>query len=278
MRIKPFLIQAYPITLTSLNKKKIVLTKLLPKPKYNPNCLYFYHMPNNYFTFKQFNIDQSIGGFRVSTDACILGAWAAVDTAKSILDIGTGTGLLALMLAQRHPLAEIHAVEMVAESAAQAQVNFAHSPWHTRIELHEISIQEFAAKSDQAFDLICVNPPFFHQHLKGTQGSKNIAIHNDTLTTNDLVTSIQKLLALNGQAFVLYPEYESRVFEQEANSKGLSTVAELLVYNKPQSAIFRRIIVLCKNVRPMKSEELYIRDHEGNYTVAFKKLIADYYL
>ncbi len=214
----------------------------------------------------------------MSTDACILGAWAAFDNAKSILDIGTGTGLLALMLAQRHPLAEIHAVEMVAESAAQAQVNFAHSPWHARMELHETSIQEFAAKSDQAFDLICVNPPFFHQHLKGAKGTKNMAIHNDSLTTIDLANSILKLLAEDGQAFILYPDYESRVFEQEATNLGLFTVAELLVYNKPQSPIFRRIIVLSKNSSPIKSEELHIRDEAGNYTAAFKNLITDYYL
>jgi tRNA1Val (adenine37-N6)-methyltransferase len=235
-------------------------------------------MPNNFFSFKQFTIDQSIGGFKVSTDACILGAWATLTDAKTILDIGTGTGLLALMLAQRHPNAKIDALEIDAESAIQAQINFSHSPWHSQIVLHEASIQKFSAEGERKFDLIIINPPFFHQHIKGSNKAKNMAIHNDSLTTHDLVNSLWRLLGSVGQAFVLYPDYESRVFEQEAARIGLLTIAELLVYNKPESAVFRRVIVLAKTPKPLKTEQLYIRDEVGNYTEEFKNLVKEYYL
>ncbi|MEM8894752.1 MAG: methyltransferase [Bacteroidota bacterium] len=139
-------------------------------------------MPNTYFDFKQFRVDQGQSGMKVTTEGCILGAWARFNQPKRILDIGTGTGLLSLMLAQRYPTGIIDAVELDEKAAQQAKQNFRKSPWSSKLTAHHCCIKDFEAVNGRCYDLIICNPPFFKNDLKSTNSQKAKAIHNDNLS------------------------------------------------------------------------------------------------
>ena len=132
-------------------------------------------MPNDYFQFQQFRIEQAACAMKVSTDACLLGAVADLTGATRLLDIGTGTGLLALMAAQRHATVEIVAVEIDAAAATQAAANAAASPWAGRIEVRAMSLDDFAATQPAFFGHIICNPPFFRQSLRSPDAARSTA-------------------------------------------------------------------------------------------------------
>src|SRR5690606_4673105 len=138
-------------------------------------------MPNTYFKFKQFIIHQGDCGMKVSTDEMVLGAMASHSKAGRILDIGTGTGLIALMLAQRFPTAAVEGIEIDKDAYLQASDNLALSPWKDRVSVVHQSFQEFAKVERKRFDLIVSNPPYFPAHLKSGDLKRNLALHNDAL-------------------------------------------------------------------------------------------------
>ncbi|REE05752.1 tRNA1(Val) (adenine(37)-N6)-methyltransferase [Marinoscillum furvescens] len=235
-------------------------------------------MPNSYFQFKQFRIEQGGTAMKVTTEGCVLGAWVSKVAVGSgnVLDIGAGTGLLSLMVAQKLPDVEVHAVELDATAAEQARQNFEASPWNDRLVLHEGPVQDqvFA----DAFELIISNPPFFNDSLRSPQEAINLARHDSSLSQTDLLTAISRLLSSTGTAFVLYPEREALRFAELAVQQGFFVCARLDIYNSPGSKKLRTIVGLSKANRPMHQAALHIKSPTGGYTMDFVALLKDYYL
>ncbi|EMR01533.1 tRNA1(Val) (adenine(37)-N6)-methyltransferase [Cesiribacter andamanensis] len=233
-------------------------------------------MANSWFQFKQFRVEQDRCPLKVGTDACLLGAWSQADSPSRILDIGTGTGLLALMLAQRYT-APILALEPDAQSAAQARENFASSPWPDRLQLLETRVQEL--KADTPFDLIVCNPPFYPHHLKAADARRNQALHQETLSFAELASACSRLLSPTGLCYILLPPRQAEEFERVASACGLLPQRKLLIRERPGSPIHRTVGGYGKGVKQEIQEEvLEIRDAAGAYSAAFRRLLKSYYL
>lgn len=237
-------------------------------------------MPNDFFQFKHFRIEQGACAMKVSTDACVLGAVAAVAAATRILDVGTGTGLLALMLAQRHPTARIEAVEIDADAAAQAARNVAASPWATRIQVHAQSLAQYAATAPAPFDHILSNPPFFRRSLRSPDPQRTAARHaaDDTLSFAALARFAAAHLTAAGCLTVLLPPPEMREFEHEAAQAGFSPTSRLVLQHRPGSKPLRHITTFGFGAPPLTEAVLTIHDADEAYSVAFRALLRDFYL
>ncbi|MFT4033124.1 MAG: methyltransferase [Siphonobacter sp.] len=233
---------------------------------------------NTFFRFKQFTIHQDQAAMKVCTDACVLGAWANVTKAKRILDIGTGTGLLALMLAQRLPGAHIDAVEIDTASATQARQNVSESPFAEAITVIESSIQDFT--TDYPYDLIISNPPFFQNSLRSPDNKRNRAAHDEQLSLGELAAVAQKLLAPRGTFTVLLPPYESGLLENECQKVNLFLTCQLTLRHSPKKTPFRLIRSYQKTSsnQSIEKEVLCIQDENGQYTPDFVTLLQAYYL
>jgi tRNA1Val (adenine37-N6)-methyltransferase len=236
---------------------------------------YDFFMANTLFAFKQFTIHQDQTAMKVTTDACILGAYTDVQEAKHILDIGTGTGLLALMLAQKSD-AKIDAVEIDENAYNQAVANVNQSIFKDNISVHNTSIQGFIP--EKSYDLIISNPPFFQNHLKSETQSRNNSLHTDTLSFEDLLSSVLRLLSFNGTFVVLLSAYESSVFEQLAVSQELYPQKKLTIHHRKGSKILRIITTFGRIKKEMSNEELIIKNPDESYTIDFQGLLKDYYL
>ncbi len=234
-------------------------------------------MRNNYFQFKQFRIEQDGAAMKVSTEGCLLGAIAVGEQGVSILDIGTGTGLLALMLAQKLT-GKVTSIEADQEAAEQAKVNVAASPWSGRVEVVHNTIQSYAANADVLYGLIVSNPPFYTNYLPSDDVRRRLAMHTYTMSMGDLLMAVISLLDTNGKFYVLYPAYEAGVFAQLARQKGLYPDENHIIRNKPGSSIFRMITCYTKQETQTIQRELVIRDHQGNYSEDFERLLRPYYL
>ncbi len=232
-------------------------------------------MANTQFTFKQFTIHQDQTTMKVTTDACILGAYTDVNGVKTILDIGTGTGLLALMLSQRSE-AKIDAVEIHESAYNQAVANVNVSIFTDKISVHNTSIQNFMTIN--SYDLIISNPPFFQNHLKSEAVSRNNSLHTDTLSFEDLLSSVLRLLFPNGTFVVLLPMYESSIFEQLAILQELYPQKKLTIRHRKGSKILRIITTFGRIKKEIINEELIIKNPDESYTPDFQALLKDYYL
>ncbi|GAB2968098.1 methyltransferase [Hymenobacter coalescens] len=237
-------------------------------------------MPNDYFQFKHFRIEQAACAMKVSTDACVLGAVADVAGARRILDVGTGTGLLALMAAQRNPLAQIEAVEIDAAAAGQAARNAAASPWGARLRVHPLSLQAYAATRPAPFDHILCNPPFFRRSLRSPDAARTTARHAapDTLSFAELAAFAAAHLSPGGRLTVLLPPPEMREFEQEARRSGLYPGGGLVLQHRPGSRPLRHITTFGCEPQPLTTTALVIHDQDESYSEAFRTLLRDFYL
>ena len=231
--------------------------------------------PNTHFSFKQFTIHQDRTAMKVTTDACILGAYTSVQNAKKILDIGTGTGLLALMIAQRAK-AQIDCVEIEAVAYHQAVHNVENSIFKEKITIHHIDIQSFT--SEGFYDLVVSNPPFFQNHLKAETEARTNALHTDTLSFEDLLSSVIRLLSSTGTFVVLLPAYESSVLEKMANQLGLFANKKLSIHHRKGSKILRIITTFGFRKTEIQSEQLFIKNSDESYTTDFQELLREYYL
>ncbi|MBK0402110.1 methyltransferase [Adhaeribacter sp. BT258] len=234
-------------------------------------------MANAYFQFKQFRINQDRTAMKVCTDSCVLGAWAEVKDAKQILDIGTGTGLLSLMVAQRSH-AQITAVEIDAAAAAQAEENFAESPWKNRIVLAQKSLQQFGQENQQQFDVIICNPPFFQASLKSPDTARTIAKHTQELPFEDLVHFVKQFLTPEGIFYLLLPPAEAEVFRNLAFKEKLFPARELQLFTQPDGKHLRTIYAYSFWEKPTQKQSLIIRNPDQAYTADFATLLKDYYL
>lgn len=215
---------------------------------------------------------------KVCTDACILGAYSSGITNRStanILDIGTGTGLLSLMLAQK-TMAGIDAIEMDEAAARQANENVQSSPWAGRIKVIHTTVQQF--NSSKKYDLIISNPPFFENDLKSITEEKNNAKHDTSLTLLELVNAINENLSVDGFASILLPYHRTNYFKDISEEAGLYIHEILKVQQSPKHSFFRSIIILAKQKGNYKEDTLLIHDDQRQYSSGFTALLKDYYL
>lgn len=239
-------------------------------------------MPRSYFQFKQFTIHQVHAGMKVTTDACLFGAWVA-DVIQSmpsepvrILDIGSGTGLLSLMIAQKTVEAHITAIELNRAAFSECQNNFRQSPWHDRLSCLNVALQRY--QPAERYDVIVSNPPFFAKSLKGRKQNKNEALHADLLPQSDLLEGISNLLAGNGAAFVLYPDQEMQQFSNSAAVAGLHQTACVNVRHTEEGSPFRTLAKYEFLKRPGETVKMEIKTKAGKYSPSFWQLLQDYYL
>lgn len=233
---------------------------------------------NNFFQFKHFRINQARAAMKVSTEACILGGYCQQENPTNILDIGTGTGLLAMMLHQKYPQASITALEIEENAFAQAQENIENNFFNEKISLLKQSVQDFVHQSKQIFNLIVCNPPFYKNHLLSENEHRNIALHQQTLSLEELAHCISQLLAAQGLAYILLPPYPMHEFLNFAEAKGLFPVKILEIYHSQKHQIFRYIIAFGFFKTSIEPEKLYIKNTDENYTEQFRELLKDYYL
>lgn len=246
---------------------------------------------NSYFDFKQFRIQQGKCAMKVTTDACIFGALLSASPglhhSRSILDIGTGTGLLSLMAAQ-NCAATITAIELDEPAAQHAAGNFAASRWAHRLQLVNRSIQTFSLTSSQRFDCIISNPPFFQQSFKGDDHRRNMARHTDSLSFTDLAQAIARHLANHGEAWILLPVASTPLFLQQAVEAGLQLVSQVGLRSSSDHPVHRYILVLQhQGLKPSKEQgsnrcvdsgTLTIYQNHPCYTRQMAELMAPYYI
>jgi tRNA1Val (adenine37-N6)-methyltransferase len=243
-------------------------------------------MPKNYFQFKQFLVKQGRSAFKVGTDGVLLGAWARVENAGSILDVGTGTGLIALMLAQRTSASivetgiHIVALEIDKESCVQAMDNVRISPWNKRIKVINQSFQDYCETGPVMFDLIVSNPPFFSDSRKPDRQEKEISRHDTLLGLGELVSGVGKLLAPDGKFCVILPVEESNRMQTSGLELGLHLYGICRVCPKINLPAKRHLLEFRRNpVERVQDSEMAIeRDTRHDYTDAYRELTRDFYL
>lgn len=236
-------------------------------------------MSNQTFVFKQFAVKQDKCAMKVGTDAVILGAYVNTKDAKKILDIGTGTGVIALMLAQKS-FAHITAIEIEKEAYEQALENVLSSNWADRINVQNISFQNFYNHAAEKFDLIVSNPPYFIGSLKSKVESRSFARNNDTLPFLDLVFGVKKIMDINGHFYLILPKKEAEIFREIAEKNGLHLSKLIRIRTKQESLSDKRHVMLFENTPKSYSEEtITIETQERHdYTNEYKALTKDYYL
>ena len=235
-------------------------------------------MSNPYFQFKQFRIAQDKCAMKITTDACIQGTWTPIHkTVNKVLDIGAGTGLLSLMLAQRDIDITIDAIEIDAEAAAQAADNINASPWKERIDIYEGDIRSFTPA--HKYDLIITNPPFFNNSLLSDKSSINAARHTQGLPYEDLQSAISRLLHEDGYYSVLLPYAEYQLWKEMQMSQGWQECGSLSVSHRPGAAVKRVVGLFSKwPATEVIKEQLVIKDEAQQYTAEFIQLLAPFYL
>jgi tRNA1Val (adenine37-N6)-methyltransferase len=231
------------------------------------------------FYFKQFSIEQERCAMKISTDACLLGAWTQCDDAETILDIGTGTGLLALMLAQKNKKATISAVECDEAACSQASDNFRKSPWSERLNAVYCKIQDF--KPEYLFDLIICNPPYYPEQnfLKSPNPQKRVARSDALLPFKDLVDAVSVFLKPEGQFNLILPIEVAGVFVEIANSRGLYLNSSASVFTQIGKKSKRTLMQFSKINSELISEDIFIREkiaEQPLYTERYRKLLKDY--
>lgn len=234
-------------------------------------------MANNYFSFKQFTIYQDKSAFKVGTDGVLLGACANLENVKSILDIGSGTGLISIMLAQRCD-AEITALEPDRKSFDQTCENVNRCDWHNRIKVVNSDLQNF--NPDQGkFDLIVTNPPYFSDSLKSPDPRKSAACHNNSLTTEALLEGVIKFLKEDGLLQLIMPYVEGTVFIADANKYGLFCNSTLKIKPLPTSEIRRMILTFSRiQKKPFEKFLTIERGRRHEFTEEYINLTKEFYL
>ncbi|MCI0752009.1 MAG: DUF559 domain-containing protein, partial [Flammeovirgaceae bacterium] len=230
----------------------------------------------NVFEFKQFSIQQDRNSHKVGTDGVLLGAWARVDNAKTILDIGTGSGVIALMMAQRSlPDCRIDAVELGQKDAEQARENVLHSPWPDKVRIHHSSIQSFACPYQ--YDLIVSNPPFFIKSTLPPHEGRTKARHAETLSFDELIEKAKDLLAGDGKLNIILPPAEAEQFLQKSGACFfLSRQCDFR--SRDHKPIERILMELSKKQGPVERSDLTLYDGQNEWSEAYKTLTRDFYL
>jgi len=234
---------------------------------------------NNYFQFKQFRINQERSAMKVGMDGVLLGAWADVSKSDRILDIGTGTGLIALMLAQKNSSAHIDAIEIDHEAFDEAVQNIQQSAWCDRIQVECCPFQVYAKQTSRKYDLIVSNPPFFSNSLKAPNYNRAQARHSDSLPLEELISEAVKILSEKGRIVLVLPIESLTDIEKLANLNSLFISRLCRVKPNPQKPVFRILIELTREECFFQEENLMIEfEKHHDYTPEYMALTKDFYL
>ena len=234
-------------------------------------------MSDEAFRFKQFTIHQDKCAMKVGTDAVLLGSWVNPSGAYRILDIGTGSGLIALMLAQKSSC-NIDAVDIDENACLQARENFRISPWFLRMHVFHQSFQELARQSNLIYDLIVSNPPYFHHASKPSGESRLNARHNDLLAFTELIEGVKKILHPEGKFYLILPTKEGMEFMDLSQNSGLFCTHLVKIRTKPNKAEKRLIMEFSKEFGTVTEEELIIQNEDNSFTQQYIDLTFDYYI
>lgn len=230
------------------------------------------------FTCKEFKVIQSKSVMKVNSDGMLLGAWSDVSQAIRILDIGTGTGIIALMLAQRTQNSIIDGIEIDLESAEEAQVNFKTSMWRERLNCIHGSIQEYSSGSKWKYDLIVSNPPFFSGGTFSANENKNNVRHTIKLSHGDLLIGVSRLLSQKGRFDLVLPYMEGERFIDLSQRYNLFPIKVTEMRPKLEKPIERLLISLTKEKTSVIRDELIMYADTDVYTDEYKNLTKDFYL
>lgn len=245
-----------------------VLKMLIPK-----NVL-----PSNGFTFKQFFIAHDRCAMKVGTDGILLGAWAPVVGIKRVLDIGCGSGLLALMLAQRsHPVSHIDGVELDADAAQQAQENVAASPWADNIQIHHGDIVDWSRQQSQRYDLIVSNPPYFEPGVACGTDAREMARYTTTLNYDSLLGCATQLITEEGFFCVVLPQIQGEELLTLAREQGWHLRLRTDVCEVDSRPSHRVLLALSPTAGEFFHDRLVIRGPDQQYSPEFCGLTGDFY-
>lgn len=234
---------------------------------------------NKPFQFKQFTIQQDKAAMKIGTDGVLLGAWVNLDSNPfSILDIGAGTGLIALMLAQRANAEIIDAIELNEEAYEQTVENFECSDWGDRLFCYHSSFQEFANEMEKPYDLIISNPPFYTATFKELEKKRAMARHTVSLTYKELLKYTSKLLSLNGSCAFIIPYSEEEKFKEIAKRHKLFPNRITRVRGTKNSLVKRSLLQFSFTEQAIVLDELVIELERHVYTSEYKGLVKDFYL
>lgn len=228
------------------------------------------------FKFKKFEVDQSDCAMRINTDGVLLAVMAGHESPVRILDVGTGTGVIALMLAQRYENARIDAVEIDVAAASRAGHNFANSDFASRLSVHCCDISLFAPSVK--YDLILSNPPYFVNDLKSTEPRKGIARHAHDAFFENLIVKVAGLLSPSGVFWVILPIKQAIDLIAQAEPLGLYPSKIIQVFSDESKSAFRQIVCFSFTERSTVQQNFYIYDGTGQYTDAYVNLLKDYFL
>lgn len=228
------------------------------------------------FHFKQFVVHQSDTAMKVGTDGVLLGAWANPSKTFKVLDIGTGTGLIALMMAQRYKESQITAIELDNKAFLEAQNNFLISPWSDRLTAVEGNIIDYSFS--EKFDVIVSNPPFYNSTFKQLDEKRAMARHTQSLSYSDLLSAVNKWLTHDGKFYTIIPFEEESVFINIAEKIGLFANEICRVKGNALVEYKRSLLAFSFNSIPTKISELVIEKSRGEYTDDYIALTREFYL
>ncbi|MBV7268934.1 tRNA1(Val) (adenine(37)-N6)-methyltransferase [Winogradskyella luteola] len=231
------------------------------------------------FKFKQFIVNQNRCAMKIGTDGVLLGAWTSVkNNPFSVLDIGAGTGILSLILAQRSDAQQIEAIEIHENAYEQCSENFENSPWNDRLFCYHASLLEFVEEVEDKFDLIICNPPFYSEDYKTDSKARDLARFNDAMPFEHLIYAVANLLTQNGLFSVVIPYKEESRFIELASTASLFPKRMLNVKGNPNSDIKRSLIEFAFTQQDTKISELVIETARHQYTEDYTNLTKDFYL
>lgn len=231
------------------------------------------------FKFKEFTVHQDRCAMKIGTDSVLLGAWASVKKQpKSILDIGAGTGVLALMLAQRTSAELIDALEIDNDAYEQCVENFEQSLWSDRLFCYHASLDEFVNEIEDRYDLIISNPPFFNNNFKSAYEQRDLARFTDALPFRHLIESISKLLSKDGILSIIIPFSEEKDFIVMASKEHLFPSRILRVKGTPNSELKRSLMEFSFQECEVNPEVLIIESTRHQYTQEYIRMTKDFYI
>lgn len=252
---------------------------MLIKPIFINFDLQMFLMSSKPFSFKNFKVNQDQCAMKIGTDGVLLGAWTSIENNPfSILDIGAGTGILSLMLAQRSHAELIDALEIDDKAYEQCVENFEQSPWADRLFCYHASLEEFANEIEDQYDLIICNPPFFSEDYKTESAQRDLARFQDAMPFGHIIESVSKLLNENGLFSVVIPFNEETHFIKIALKFGLFPNKVLHVKGNPTSEIKRSLMTFSFQKSEIIKETLTIEIGRHEYTPEYINLTKDFYL